>query len=257
MRNVRDPFAKDLLEVVLAPHGGVRQDALIPGTDAQRADVRFVPRRGARRAHGLLGRMARGPCLFEPFSDAPSADDLLACMRKLLTWRHLRAKRRLRGEVLAWALCAGRPSDALATLAMRPTPRWPTGVYGAGFPLRVVVLDELPRAARTIPLRRLEGAEPRRGTHPRDGRDAPASRAHRRRARAPRSAHRPRWTRRRPRPSALPRRRGPRAMDRGEAPPRELNARRRGTELTFRDRPIEREAIPAPLREAVPARIAQ
>lgn len=155
MRHARDQFAKDLLDLLLSPHGGVRQEAVIAGTDAQRADLRFIPRRGARRARGLLGRITRRPALFEHFSTAPSVDEILAGLRKVLTWRHHRAKKKRRTDVLCWMLCAGRPDTVLQTLPLSPTPRWPAGVYGTGFPIRVVVIDELPKDSDTILLRLL------------------------------------------------------------------------------------------------------
>lgn len=155
MRNVRDEFAKSLLDLLLSPHGVVRTEAAIRGTDTQRADLLFVPRHRPPRAWGLLGRIARRPATFEHFSAAPDVDEALACLRKLLTWRHLRAREKRRADATAWMLCAATPVTLLRALDLRATPRWPRGIYGTGIPLRVIALDELPRTPDTALLRLL------------------------------------------------------------------------------------------------------
>ena len=74
MRTPFDQFAKQMLEQALAPTGLVETDAEVLA-DVQRADVWYVPdpqHAAVLRTRGLLGRMATGPCLFEPFHQSPS-----------------------------------------------------------------------------------------------------------------------------------------------------------------------------------------
>ncbi len=155
-----DEFAKDVLDVLLSKHGRVETEVEAPALTSQRSDVLFEPDPAydaLRLSLGLLGLMTMVCCLFEPFHEAPSLADVVACLRKLLNHRHARSLPRRVAAERSWLLCAGRPDRALAVLRMQPSAEWPRGFYdlGAGLPLVVVVLSELDATADTLGLRLL------------------------------------------------------------------------------------------------------
>lgn len=155
MRQRRDQFAKDLLDLLLSRWGTLRTEDPVPATDTQRADVSFIPKRAPPATLGLLARLAVAACLFELFTDPPTREALLACLRKLLQWRHALRKKDAQAEPLCWVLCASRPTLALNALGLASAREWPAGVYTCGWPIAVVVLDELPRTRDTVLLRLL------------------------------------------------------------------------------------------------------
>jgi len=129
-------------------------------------DAAFTPsKRGAAklRERGLLGRLARERCAWECFHDAPSVDDLRDVARKHLSWHHLltlRARRRDRNAKVAlpllYAVCAARPTGALAELAATAAPALGAGFYAVSqalVGLCVIVVAELPKTRETLPLR--------------------------------------------------------------------------------------------------------
>lgn len=143
-----DGLAKDILEVLLSEHGRIETESETPALNSQRADMLFVPdatHTMARRSLGLLGRMTDVVCLFEAFHDAPSIEDVVECLRKLLNHRHARSLKRVDCAERTWLLCGGRPEQALRALRAEPMPGWPLGFYDAApaLPLVIVVLSEL------------------------------------------------------------------------------------------------------------------
>ena len=154
MRHRRDHLGKDLLDLLLSRWGTLRTEVPVPATDAQRADVSFVPRAELPPTLGLLARLGALPCLFELFSEGPSREELLACQRKLLQWRHALRKRHRDAEPMCWLLCAERPTLALHALGFAADGETP-GIYRNAYGLRVIVLDELPRTGDTVLLRLL------------------------------------------------------------------------------------------------------
>ena len=92
MRTVYDQFAKQLLRDGLAGSGSVETDAEV-SSDPQRVDVSYVPdpepaSAALRSALGLISRLVEAACQPEPFHQTPDADELLACRRKHLAFRH-------------------------------------------------------------------------------------------------------------------------------------------------------------------------
>ncbi len=159
-----DGLAKEILDVMLHEYGALETESEAPALRSQRADVLFVPdpvRTAARRSLGLLGRMTDAACLFEPFHEAPSLDDVTECLRKLLNHRHARSLKHTHVAERSWLLCAGRPDDALASLRARSMPRWPRGFYelSPALPLSIVVLSELPDDDDTLALRLMGAGE--------------------------------------------------------------------------------------------------
>ena len=150
-----DTLAKDVLEVLLDDLGTFVRECEVPAPAAQRADSYFAPDESALpalHALGLLGRMCLRPCVFDPFSDAPSPDELRESVRKLLNHQHgakTAAPERL------WLPCAGRPDAALRQFGFSPAPEWPRGFYALSeaLPVTVVVLPELEDTPDTLALR--------------------------------------------------------------------------------------------------------
>ncbi len=159
MDTPHDKLAKDILDVMLDDLGTFEREFEVPSLRPQRSDVRFAPvekHTPARRALGLLGRMTDAACLFEPFHEAPSRDEVERCLRKLLNARHAGTLDEKRAVERMWLLCGGRPDDAIATLHAQRTIDWPAGFYELrGLDLAIVVLAELPASDDTLALRLL------------------------------------------------------------------------------------------------------
>ena len=124
MRTVFDQGAKQLLRASIVPAGNVHTDAEV-SHDVQRIDVLFEPdpaRRAALAGLGLLGRLAAGTTLFEPFHKTPGVRALVGCLRKVLAFDHARlrktGRKRLPGSrPMMWVLsaqvgCCERPSQS-------------------------------------------------------------------------------------------------------------------------------------------------
>lgn len=166
MRTRFDQFAKQLIFGALSPGGSAQTDAEV-NHETQRADVLFEPtpeRSHSLRTAGLLGKLASGVSLFEPFHRTPDLRDLKGCLRKLLAFEHAAEMRASRttpqsmGPLLV-VLSAGRPVAVLHDFAFRRARGFPKGVYHAapGLKLWIVVIRELPTTRETL-LLRLMGA---------------------------------------------------------------------------------------------------
>ena len=158
MATLFDGLAKDILDVMLGAYGELEREHVVPALTPQRGDVRYVPdpaHAAARRALGTLGRMTERACLFDPFHEAPSLDEVLACLRKLLNARHAGTLDARAVTEHSWLLCGGRPVTALSALRARPMRGWPAGFYelAPALGLSLVVLSELPQTDDTLPLR--------------------------------------------------------------------------------------------------------
>ncbi|HEU4408584.1 MAG TPA: hypothetical protein VFS43_25205 [Polyangiaceae bacterium] len=138
----------------------------VPAADAQAVDTWFEPspeHQAERQRMGVLGRMAEGPTMFEPFRDTPGVDDLRACLRKQLMLDHGRVlEARKHGQPRPpfprlWLVATGRPESVLTGYRLTPMGGWPSGFYEGG-PAEargVVVLRELPRTRETLLVRLL------------------------------------------------------------------------------------------------------
>jgi hypothetical protein len=84
-KNPFDSFAKQLLEEVLAPFGSIQINREVPG-ESQYVDVFFEPSSLMPIAVpelGLLGRIAKTPCLLELFRNQPTTAEIRSCLLKL------------------------------------------------------------------------------------------------------------------------------------------------------------------------------
>jgi hypothetical protein len=170
MRHRFDQLAKQIGREALSPCGvTVLNEEVAP--DAQYADIHHEPdpTRDAERARiGLLGDLARSPCIIEAFAHAPDSDEVRACMGKHLTLWRQRSRAARSGtstDPFLWILAAGRPHAALAALAATRERGWPRGVYMGPPMLRigVVVAAELPRTRPTLLARLMAGGRGLRG----------------------------------------------------------------------------------------------
>lgn len=163
-----DHVAKQILRGVLEPGGAVATELEIPTADAQAVDTWFEPdpaREAERQRMGLLGKMAPGPTMFEPFHDPPGLDDVRACFRKQLLLDHVRVRDAEKANAARppfprlWVISSGRPENVLRGYALAPANGLGPGFYeGAEAHAHgVVVLRELPRMRETL-LLRLMGA---------------------------------------------------------------------------------------------------
>ncbi|HEX3481702.1 MAG TPA: hypothetical protein VHT91_42110 [Kofleriaceae bacterium] len=171
MRNRFDQLAKQIGKATLEGSGLTVVHAEIT-PEPLHADLLHEPdpaKAAERKRLGLLGRLVSIPCLLEPYSDAPSAEEFRACLTKHLAWWQQRARRqradgkksderprRKPVDPFLWILCGGAPSSILTKLTLKATSEWPAGVYlFANDVLRVgfVVASELPRERTTLLVR--------------------------------------------------------------------------------------------------------
>lgn len=172
MRNRFDQLAKQIGEAALESSGlTVVHDEITP--EPLHADLRHEPdptKTVERKRLGLLGRLVSLPCLLEPYSDAPSAEEFRACLAKHIAWWQQRARwhradgrksseprpRRKPEDPFLWILCGGAPDSILTKLTLKATSEWPAGVYLFGddvLRVGIVVTSELPRERTTLLLR--------------------------------------------------------------------------------------------------------
>jgi hypothetical protein len=188
MWTLYDHVGKTIGALALGPCGITRMEAVI-APDPRRADLRHEPepaRNAERERIGLLGRIAGTVCLIELYSGAPTDDDAIACLGKLIAFHQQRRreaqktreadKKRMEKEApgqelpaaeafvspFCWIIAARHPAAVLARFAAIPAVGWPRGVYfgtgalvGAEGVLRIGIVDanELPRVRSTLLVR--------------------------------------------------------------------------------------------------------
>jgi hypothetical protein len=121
VRTRHDEWTKRALSLWLAELGEVTLDVRIAG-QSRRGDVLYTERRDRpahRRRLGLLGHLARGEVLFEPFRNPPTPLELKGCVLKAidLEAREIRAARRGQrklSSVVGLVLCVITPSMSAA-----------------------------------------------------------------------------------------------------------------------------------------------
>lgn len=177
MRNRFDQLAKQIGKTALEASGlTVVHDEITP--EPLHADLRHEPdpaRAAERKQLGLLGRLASLPCLLEPYSDTPSAEEFRACLAKHIAWWQQRARqhradgrksaeprpRRKPVDPFLWILCGGAPDSILTKLTLKASSEWPAGVYLFGddvLRVGIVVASDLPRERTTLLIRLMAGA---------------------------------------------------------------------------------------------------
>ncbi|MBS3026093.1 MAG: hypothetical protein HCA25_03075 [Dolichospermum sp. DET50] len=84
-RQYHDQFAKEYLEELLTPLGTIKKSEKVK-SEVQEIDVWFEPFSDQNQENlplGLLGKMAKTQCLFEPFRNPPSEIEIRSCLLKL------------------------------------------------------------------------------------------------------------------------------------------------------------------------------
>ncbi|MGK7920643.1 MAG: flagellar assembly protein H [Trichodesmium sp.] len=165
-RLIHDQFAKDYLEELLSKLGEC-QIPLEIRSEVRQVDVFFVPSNQPQISPeelGLLGKLATTICLFEPFRNPVTIDEIRSCLLKLLEVntdfirRANREKTRLNENNYPklWILTPTASTSILEGFgAKAEDDNWCTGIYLLPKYLRtgLVVIHQLPKILDTLWLR--------------------------------------------------------------------------------------------------------
>ncbi|OBQ09327.1 MAG: hypothetical protein AN482_11370 [Anabaena sp. LE011-02] len=165
-RQSHDQFAKEYLEELLTPLGTIKKSEKVK-SEVQEIDVWFEPFSDQIQENlplGLLGKMAKTQCLFEPFRNPPSEIEIRSCLLKLYAVHGdvvRKAKRENRNIAeselpILWILTPTFLSRMIAGLgANEIVEDWVQGVYFLPNILKtaIVVIHKLPENEDTLWLR--------------------------------------------------------------------------------------------------------
>jgi hypothetical protein len=160
-----DQMSKQYLEEFLEPFGRVQRQYEVPG-EAKFVDILFVPEQTAESPPaelGILGRMAAGMCLLEPYRNTPSRTEVRVSVMKLV-WvqederrKAEQDERRLNEDNLPklWILASTVSQPVLQESEAKERADWCPGVYFIPeiFKTAIVAIDELPETPETLWLR--------------------------------------------------------------------------------------------------------
>lgn len=162
MHHPHDQWFKALMRVYWERVAAVELERAVH-VPPQRIDLAYEPRTRLPDL-GIVDRIAaHRPGMLEYFATEPTEADIKSCIRKRLNYDHERTLAARRSgqapppEPRLWLLTTTTPRAALRTIAPVPMAGWPMGVWHvpADQQVHLVVLDELPRDADTLPLRLL------------------------------------------------------------------------------------------------------
>ncbi|MBW4497635.1 MAG: hypothetical protein KME26_32160 [Oscillatoria princeps RMCB-10] len=161
-RFIHDQFAKDYLEELLSPYGEVQAPRRVAG-EARQIDVWFAPApqsAGAPEVLGLLGRFAATPCLFEPFRNPATSQEICDCLLKMLEVRgeYQREANRNNTSIQEaalprlWILTPTASEALVSEFRAIIDKSWLPGIYFMANPLRtaIAVIHQLPRTPETL-----------------------------------------------------------------------------------------------------------
>ena len=165
-RFIHDQFAKDYLEELLSQFGEC-QTPLEIRSEIRQVDVFFAPAPQAQNSLevlGLLGKLATTPCLFEPFRNPVTINEIRTCLLKLLEVitdfirQANRENTRLNENNYPklWILTPTASNTILEGFAAKnPPDNWCSGIYLLPQYLRtgLVVIHQLPKTLDTLWLR--------------------------------------------------------------------------------------------------------
>lgn len=162
-RFIHDQFAKDYLEEFLKPYGEVRAGLRVR-SEQREIDVFFEPNSPPPvETLGLLGRLAQTPCIFEPFRNPATADEISDCIIKSLELRrsYKRKAARKKSEdtssqtLKLWILTPTASNTILSQFRAIPEENWLPGFYflPLHFQGAIIVIHQLPRTSETLWLR--------------------------------------------------------------------------------------------------------
>ena len=145
-----DQFSKQLFETLLTPFGTVTLDRNVLG-EARKVDVFFQPQSPLDPLElGLLARLGKTACLFEPFRDPPDNTEVRNCLLKLFLLHaeyHRRAGHTLPDNDLPklWILTTSAPDRLLSEFSGQLQPEWEDGIYfiAKGLQTAIIALNEL------------------------------------------------------------------------------------------------------------------
>jgi Domain of unknown function (DUF4351) len=157
-----DQMSKQYLEEFLAPFGTVQRQYEVPG-EAKFVDVWFIPAPQTEiptAEMGILGRMAGGMCLLEPYRNPPTRNEIRSTLMKLI-WvqEDEQRKAKLDGDPLSedelpklWILATSVSKPLLQDCEVKLKSTWVPGVYFMAEILKtaIVAIDELPETQETL-----------------------------------------------------------------------------------------------------------
>ncbi len=160
-----DQFAKEYLAGLLDPFGETQAAREVP-SETRQIDLLFIPELGSDLSPlGLLGRIARTPCILEPYSSSPNPAAICACLLKLLIYQGSQQRMTRREEqklleteqIMLWIIAPTLSMELLKSFGAYPREDWPRGVYFMAENLRsvLVAVHQLPVIRETLWLRAL------------------------------------------------------------------------------------------------------
>ena len=164
-RFIWDKFSKDFLETLLSPYGTVVVSKEVT-SEIKEIDVYFSPNTSEIPSQlGLLGKLGKTPCLFEPYRNPITLDGINDCLSKRFAIREIfqreakRNKHRMSEDEMPklWILTPTASDRILSLFAARLQPDWGDGVYffPEGLGTGVIVIHQLPKTPDTLWLRLL------------------------------------------------------------------------------------------------------
>jgi hypothetical protein len=164
-RFIYDEFSKDYLDELLSAYGEVKPARII-NPERQEIDVYFQPHSPPLTAPlGLLGKMVNQLCIFEPYRNPVTPQQIRACLAKLLAVEaeiireFKRQKKQIKEEDLPklWILTPTASEEILQGFQAKIQQQWGNGIYFTGELIRtaLVVIHQLPVTSETLLLRLL------------------------------------------------------------------------------------------------------
>ncbi|BAZ02938.1 hypothetical protein NIES37_69510 (plasmid) [Tolypothrix tenuis PCC 7101] len=174
-RKPYDQFSKQLLEELLLPLGNVQVNREVTD-EIRQVDILFSASptpQANQQSLGLLGKIAVGTSLLEPFRNQPTKTEVRNCLLKVLTVMADSQRKAKREDVslpednLArlWILAPSASPSLLNSFGAKlELDNWSAGVYFLADSLRtaIVAINQLPVTSETLWLRLLGKGETQR-----------------------------------------------------------------------------------------------
>jgi len=160
-----DQFAKQFFEAFLTPLGEVKTNFEVPG-EPKFIDIWFSPSNQPSvnpEDLGILAKIATLSCLFEPFRNQPSSDEIRTCLYKLFhvigdfQRRAKREEKTVSEDELPrlWIITPSASDDLLSKFGASESEDWLEGIYflPIGLKAAIIAINKLPRTGETLWLR--------------------------------------------------------------------------------------------------------
>ena len=150
--SIHDQFAKSLLNEFLEPYGRVVTNLEV-SDEPRYVDLYFEPTQDTSVDLGLLGQMARIPCLIEPFRNPVDESSIQSCLLKALMVRAKQERQGSQSVPYLWILTPTASERILSLFGAVGE----QGMYHlpAGLNAAIVVIHQLPRTRDTLWIRLL------------------------------------------------------------------------------------------------------